>query len=50
MPAALIELLYASNPAQEKAAATDEFKNAIAQGLFDAVARFRTFAEEQRPR
>jgi N-acetylmuramoyl-L-alanine amidase len=49
-PAVLVEMLYVSNAAQEKAAGTDEFKNAIAQGLFDAIVRFRAYAEEQRPR
>jgi N-acetylmuramoyl-L-alanine amidase len=44
-PAALIEMFYISNPAQEKAAGQDEFKNALAQSLFDAVARFRSSGE-----
>jgi N-acetylmuramoyl-L-alanine amidase len=46
-PAALIELLYVSNAAQEKAAGTEEFKAALAQSLYDAVARFRGFTEDQ---
>jgi len=41
MPAALIEMLYISNPVQEKTAATDEFKSGLAQALFEAIARFR---------
>lgn len=46
-PAALIEMLYVSNAAQEKAAGTEEFKAALAQSLYDAVARFRGFTEDQ---
>jgi N-acetylmuramoyl-L-alanine amidase len=49
-PAALIEMFYLSNPAQEKAAATEEFKNALAQALFDAVARFRVTSGDANPR
>jgi N-acetylmuramoyl-L-alanine amidase len=47
-PAALVEMFYATNAGQEKAAASEDFKNALAQGLFDAVARFR-MAVEGRP-
>jgi N-acetylmuramoyl-L-alanine amidase len=46
-PAALIELLYVSNAAQEKAAGTEAFKAALAQSLYDAIARFRGFTEDQ---
>jgi N-acetylmuramoyl-L-alanine amidase len=49
-PAALVEMLYASNPAQEKSAGSEDFKNALAQGLFDAVSRFRAYAEAQQAR
>jgi N-acetylmuramoyl-L-alanine amidase len=49
-PAALIEMFYATNAAQQKSAAGDAFRNALAQGLFDAVARFRTYSEERRAR
>lgn len=47
MPAALIELAYLTNPAQASASGGDEFKNAVADALYEAVARFRTFAEAQ---
>jgi N-acetylmuramoyl-L-alanine amidase len=46
-PAALIEMLYISNPEQEKAAGTEEFKNALAQALFEGIARFRGVTEGQ---
>jgi N-acetylmuramoyl-L-alanine amidase len=41
-PAALVEMFYASNPAQEKAAGTEAFKNSLAQALAEAVVRFRS--------
>jgi len=46
MPAVLIEMAYLTNSAQEKAAAGDEFKNAVAQALYNAVVRFRGYLEE----
>jgi N-acetylmuramoyl-L-alanine amidase len=46
-PAALVEMFYASNPEQEKAAARDEFKNSLTQALFDAIARFRGVTQSQ---
>jgi N-acetylmuramoyl-L-alanine amidase len=46
-PAALIEMLYITNPEQEKAAGREEFKNALAQALFDAIVRFRGVIEAQ---
>jgi len=49
-PAALIEMFYVSNAGQEKAAATEEFKNALATALYNAVARFRGFTEDQSSR
>jgi N-acetylmuramoyl-L-alanine amidase len=45
--AALIEMLYVSNAAQEKAAGTEDFKNTMAQALYSAIARFRGFSEDQ---
>lgn len=48
MPAALVEMFYASNADQATAAAGDEFRNALAQGLFDAIARFRGAVEAPR--
>ena len=37
MPAVLVEMAYLTNGAQEKAAAGDEFKNAVAQALYNAI-------------
>jgi N-acetylmuramoyl-L-alanine amidase len=42
MPAVVVEMLYLTNPEQEKMAADDAFKDGIAQRLADAIARFRT--------
>ena len=49
-PAALIEMLYVSNPDQEKAAGTEDFKNRLAETLYAAIARFRGFSEDQSSR
>jgi N-acetylmuramoyl-L-alanine amidase len=46
MPAALVEMAYLTNNAQEKAAAGEEFKNAVAQALYNAIVRFRGYLEE----
>ena len=48
MPAALVEMAYLSNPGDESRARGDEFRNGIAQALFDAIVRFRAYAEERR--
>jgi N-acetylmuramoyl-L-alanine amidase len=48
MPSALIEMAYLTNPAQAKLAVREEFKAAVAQALFDAIVRYRAFAEERR--
>jgi N-acetylmuramoyl-L-alanine amidase len=45
MPAALVEFAYLTNPEQAETAKGEEFKNAIAEALYDAIVRFRTFAE-----
>jgi N-acetylmuramoyl-L-alanine amidase len=47
MPAALVEMTYLSNPDDESRARGDEFRNAVAQALFDAIVRFRAYAEGQ---
>jgi N-acetylmuramoyl-L-alanine amidase len=49
-PAALIEMFYVSNAGQEKAAGTEAFKTAVATALYNAVARFRGFSEDQSSR
>lgn len=45
MPAVEVEMLYLTNPDQEKAAGSDDFKNGLAQALFDAVVQFRSIQE-----
>lgn len=45
MPAALVELAYLTNPDQARASQGEEFKNAAAEALYDAIVRYRTFAE-----
>ena len=47
MPAALVEIAYLTNSGQEKAAGTDAFKNAVAQAIFNAVARFRSLSDDR---
>jgi len=46
MPAVLVEMAYLTNGEQEKAAAGDEFKNAVAQAVYNAILRFRSYLEE----
>jgi N-acetylmuramoyl-L-alanine amidase len=46
MPAVLVEMAYLTNSAQEKAAGGDEFKNAVAQAMYNAIVRFRGYLEE----
>ena len=46
MPAVLVEMAYLTNGAQAKAAASDEFKNAVAQAVYNAIVRFRGYLEE----
>jgi N-acetylmuramoyl-L-alanine amidase len=49
MPAALVEMAYLTNNAQERLVRSEEFQNAVAQGIYDGVLRFRSYLEEQRP-
>lgn len=46
MPAVLVEIAYLTNSAQAKAVRGDEFKNAVAQALYNAIVRFRGYLEE----
>lgn len=46
MPAVLVEMAYLTNSAQEKAAGGEEFKNNVAQALYNAIVRFRGYLEE----
>ena len=50
MPAVTVEMAYLTNPDQEKLVASENYKNTVAQALLDAITRFRTHMEEQRPR
>ena len=47
MPAALVELAYLTNPEQADTVQSDEFRNAAAEALYDAIVRFRSYAEAQ---
>jgi N-acetylmuramoyl-L-alanine amidase len=47
MPAALIEMAYLTNPEQARRTSRDDFRASVAQALFDAVVRYRAFAEER---
>jgi N-acetylmuramoyl-L-alanine amidase len=49
MPAALIEMAYLTNTADQRLIRTDDYQNTVAQGIYDAVLRFRAYLEEQRP-
>ena len=41
MPAVLIEMGYLTNPDQEKLIGGDAFQNALVQGLYDAIVKYR---------
>jgi N-acetylmuramoyl-L-alanine amidase len=45
MPAVLVEMGFLSNPQQEARLATDDFKNGVAQSLYDAILRYRARIE-----
>jgi N-acetylmuramoyl-L-alanine amidase len=45
MPAALIEMAYLTNPAQEKQATSSEYQVSIAQAVYETVVRFRAQLE-----
>ena len=47
MPAALVEMAFLTNPDDESRARGDEFRNSVAQALFDAIVRFRAYADGQ---
>lgn len=47
MPAALVEFAYLTNPEQAASAGGEEFKNSVAESLYDAIVRFRTYVEAQ---
>ena len=45
MPAALVEIAYLTNAEQEQAVQSADFQAGIAQAIYDAVVRFRTYLE-----
>ncbi len=45
MPAALVEIAYLTNAEQERGVQAAAFQTAIAQSMYDAVVRFRTYLE-----
>jgi N-acetylmuramoyl-L-alanine amidase len=47
MPAALIEMAYLTNGEQASKAKSDDFRNGVADAVYEAVARFRTYADEK---
>ena len=49
MPAALIEMAYLTNTADQRLVRSDDYQNTVAQGIYDAVLRFRAYLEEQQP-
>jgi N-acetylmuramoyl-L-alanine amidase len=48
MPAALIEMAYLTNPAQEQLARSESYQSSVAQAVYNAVLRFRSHLEERR--
>ena len=48
MPAVLVEMAYLTNAAQESQSAGNGFRNGVAEALFDAIVRFRVYAEARR--
>ena len=48
MPAALVEIGYLTNAAQETQLASEPFQASVAQSIYNAVLRFRTYLEEHR--
>lgn len=49
MPAVLIEMAYLTNPDQERLARSEEYQTTIAQAIYDAILRFRSYLEETTP-
>jgi N-acetylmuramoyl-L-alanine amidase len=50
MPAALVEMAYLSNAAQEQLAQSDAYQVSLAQAMADAVLQFRSYLEERETR
>ncbi|HXH24448.1 MAG TPA: N-acetylmuramoyl-L-alanine amidase, partial [Vicinamibacterales bacterium] len=49
MPAALVEMAYLTNPDQARRAASEEFREAVAQAVFEAIVRFRAWRAAEPP-
>ena len=45
MPAALVEITYLTNAAQEQSVQSMEFQAGVVQAMFDAIVRFRAYLE-----
>jgi N-acetylmuramoyl-L-alanine amidase len=45
MPAALVEIAYLTNPGQEQQAQSPDYQATIAQAVYDAILRFRSYLE-----
>jgi N-acetylmuramoyl-L-alanine amidase len=50
MPAALVEMAFLTNRAQEKRSDSNQFKDAAAEALHEAVGRFKRLVDEAEPR
>jgi N-acetylmuramoyl-L-alanine amidase len=47
MPAALVEMAYLTNAAQERLAQSEAYQSSVAQAMYNAVVGFRTYLEER---
>jgi N-acetylmuramoyl-L-alanine amidase len=47
MPAALVEMAYLTNGEQAITARSDDFRNGVADAVYEAIARFRAYADEK---
>jgi N-acetylmuramoyl-L-alanine amidase len=45
MPAALVEIAYLTNAEQERTVQSADFQGGVAQAIFDAIVRFRSYLE-----
>jgi N-acetylmuramoyl-L-alanine amidase len=45
MPAALVEIAYLTNPRQEQQAQSGNYQTSVAQAMYDAILRFRSYLE-----
>ena len=48
MPAALIEMAYLTNPEEARLLRSEEYQTSLAQGIYSAIVRFRSYLEGQR--